>query len=632
MRAALYARVSTEEQVSNYSIGVQLETARSLAETRGYRIVGEYVDEGWSGALLNRPALVRLMGDCRLGLIDVIVVYRIDRFFRDARHLLNTMKELESLGVKFVSATEPFDTSTPVGRYLLGQFGLIAELERVTLLERSRAGRLKRAREGKWFGKAPLGYDYIPRTGELVVNPEEAGIVRLAFELYARRGQSLGSVAAELNARGLRTKGGSRWTDATVHDVLTRRLYTGKCVVVVGGVEVPFTAPPIVSQELFDRVQSLLDDRAIVAKYSRKEGRRFFLLASLVRCGCCGSTMGPSSAKGRRTRTETYYYYRCWRQRKRNLIKGQPGRDPCGMGWVRAEQLEEAEWAAVLELITDPAKVKAALEAEKEEAQASPDTNAPLLERLSALAGQRRALIKSFRDGLLPEDDFRRTLQEIAAEEAALQQMLEETRSDVLEMSRHLEQFEVFHRTYRETVDRLTLQERREIVLQLVERVIMNVNGTARVVFTKPPGSSAAFSVTVPVGPPANRRRTKKPGRRPGQEDLTVTFRYDEWEEIRRAAVALQRPVTVVIRDAIEEWLGGGRVLDPGVYRTWIVHENLKRRSTGARKQETIKALKDRSAYSGLPVTEIVRIAVREKLTRVDNSGIKKGKRGDDVQ
>jgi site-specific DNA recombinase len=293
LKAVVYARVSTEEQTSNYSIEAQLEAARNLAAARGLEIVKEYIDEGWSGTLLNRPALNELMRDCENGKIEIIIVYRIDRFFRDVRHLLDTMDFLEAHGVKFISATEPFDTSTPVGRYILGQFGLIAELERTTFLERARAGRSRRIASGKWWGTPPFGYDYDLSPGTLVLNEREAEVIRLAYKFYKEPGETLESVANKLNALGYRGKKGYRWTGGTVHALLTRELYTGKSYLNKNEATkgnrplIPITAPQIISRDEFEFMQELLRKRRL-ARDPQKRVRNF-LLRYLVRCGECGS-------------------------------------------------------------------------------------------------------------------------------------------------------------------------------------------------------------------------------------------------------------------------------------------------------------------------------------------------------
>lgn len=361
VRAAIYARVSTEEQASNYSIGVQLEAARNLAQARGYEVVGEYVDEGWSGAVLERPAFSRLLGDCRAGLIDVILVYRIDRFFRDVRHLLDTMDFLEEQGVKFVSATEPFDTSTPVGRYLLGQFGLIAELERNTFMERSKAGRLKRMAGGKWWGPAPFGYAYDPTTGTLKIDEKEAQVVRLAFKLYQQPGRTVESVAGELNACGHRTRKGYKWSGATVHGLLTRELYTGSSYFRCDGKEaVPISAPKIIDRQEFELVQSLLAQRRLLR--DPKKRVRVFLLRHLVRCGECGSMMGPGYGD-KDGDGYKYYYYTCYNSRHRRGLYHGADTPNCRLAWVKAEGLEALVWRLVAGLIVDPERVRAVLAA-----------------------------------------------------------------------------------------------------------------------------------------------------------------------------------------------------------------------------------------------------------------------------
>ncbi len=116
MKAAIYARVSTEEQTENFSIENQLESLRKYCETKSYDIFEEYVDAGFSGTKLSRPAINALMEDARAERIDMVLVYKLDRLFRSNRHMYNTLDELERLGIEFVSITESFETNTAMGK------------------------------------------------------------------------------------------------------------------------------------------------------------------------------------------------------------------------------------------------------------------------------------------------------------------------------------------------------------------------------------------------------------------------------------------------------------------------------------------------------------------------------------
>lgn len=615
MRAVVYARVSTEEQASNYSISLQIEAAKNLAAARGFEIVGEYVDEGWSGTVINRPALNRLIRDCDNGKVDVIIVHRIDRFFRDVRHLLDTMDFLEARGVKFISATEPFDTSTPVGRYILGQFGLIAELERNTFLERSRGGRLKRVAGGKWWGPPPFGYDYDPLSGTLVVNASEAAVVKLAFKLYQKPGETLDGVASELNARGYRTKKGRKWTAPTVRSLLTRELYAGQSSFHSSGVTVPVTAPQLISKEELERVRSLLNERRLIR--DPKKRIRAFLLRSLVRCGECGSQMGPGYAD-RIGNGYRYYYYTCYASRSHRAFHSGACLQECQMAWVRAENLEKVVWSAVVELITEPEKVrlvldKMAIEPAGEEEASVGDVP----EKLKKLAEQRKVLLRSFRDGLLPENELRIALQEIADEEKFLQRRMESASGARKDFERQIQIFEAFHRSYCDTIRSLTDDERREIVLALVRKVEVFIDGRVRIQFN--PADENAFPVVLEtqVSAPDRRVGRKKRGRRRNKEYVYVLFPKDTWERIRAAAVREGKSVSSFISSAVKDWLAAGKKI-PGMaaYARQRLQAQDSRRTTVILDKDTLRLLKEKSRETGINMSGMVRAAVGERLAR----------------
>ena len=123
-KVALYARVSTEEQTSNFSLASQMELLRKHAADNKYDVFGEYIDDGYSGTSFERPQFQRLMEDSREGRFQLVLVYRVDRFFRNNKHLLNTVDELKKSSVSIRSITEPFDTSTYLGNFV----ALVAEL------------------------------------------------------------------------------------------------------------------------------------------------------------------------------------------------------------------------------------------------------------------------------------------------------------------------------------------------------------------------------------------------------------------------------------------------------------------------------------------------------------------------
>jgi DNA invertase Pin-like site-specific DNA recombinase len=150
MRVALYARVST---MNGQHPEMQLAELREYASRRGWDVVGEYVDEGISGARERRPELDRLWTDCRKRRVDAVVVYRYDRFARSLRQLVNALEEFRALGIEFVSLHEGVDTSTPNGRLVFGIFASIAEFERELIRSRVRSGLASAKAQGKQLGR-----------------------------------------------------------------------------------------------------------------------------------------------------------------------------------------------------------------------------------------------------------------------------------------------------------------------------------------------------------------------------------------------------------------------------------------------------------------------------------------------
>ena len=155
-RAAVYARVSTHNAQNPE---MQLDEVREYCRRRGWKIEGEYVDEGISGSKEHRPALDRLLSDCRKRLVDAVVVYRYDRFARSLRQLVNALDEFRALGIDFVSLHEGVDTSTPNGRLVFGIFASIAEFERELIRDRVRSGLALARRRGRQLGRPRIVVD-----------------------------------------------------------------------------------------------------------------------------------------------------------------------------------------------------------------------------------------------------------------------------------------------------------------------------------------------------------------------------------------------------------------------------------------------------------------------------------------
>ena len=175
-RAALYARVSTHH---GQDVGLQLDALREVAAARGWVVVEEFVDEGISGAKQRRLALDALMAAVRNGEIDVVAVWRFDRFARSVRHLLQALDEFRTLGVEFLSLRENIETTTPMGRAMFTLCAVVSELEREILRERVQAGVDRAKAQGKQLGRPRRDLDL--RAAQLLL--EEGHSVRQVSDL-----------------------------------------------------------------------------------------------------------------------------------------------------------------------------------------------------------------------------------------------------------------------------------------------------------------------------------------------------------------------------------------------------------------------------------------------------------------
>ena len=157
-RVAIYARVST---ANGQDVSMQTRELRQFAEARGWQIVGEYVDQGFSGAKDSRPELNRLMADARRRTYDIILVWKLDRFGRSLRHLVAALGEFEAIGIAFVSLRDSFDLTTPAGRLMFNVVASFAEFERDLIRERVKAGIANRRAKGFRVGRKPVSIDSV---------------------------------------------------------------------------------------------------------------------------------------------------------------------------------------------------------------------------------------------------------------------------------------------------------------------------------------------------------------------------------------------------------------------------------------------------------------------------------------
>ena len=409
---ALYVRVSTAEQAKEgYSIEEQTERLKLYCEAHGRKDYVVYTDAGMSGANMQRAGLQAVISDAKAGKLDKVLVYKLDRLSRSQKDTLFLIEDaFMANGVDFESMTERFDTGTSFGRAMVGVLAVFAQLEREQIKERMKLGKEGRAKSGKYYcsGKPPTGYDIKDKA--LYINEYEALQIREAFERYAG-GESFHAIADSFYRKGYTTKNGN-WKAATLYHVLQNPLYKG--IIRSGGQEYAGIHEPIISAELFDRVQTRRRKKG--GKQADSYVAQHTLLGGRVWCKRCGQRFGAFSTKAK---GKSYMYYSCYAVRK--LVAGHT----CDNDHIPADKLEGVVLGEIqkLELDADYIRQLSSAGRAQREAQAQAKTIAKELEKI---AKQRERLIDLYTVGEIDKNAVTQRAVALNKRETALRAQLQE--------------------------------------------------------------------------------------------------------------------------------------------------------------------------------------------------------------
>ena len=345
MRAVIYCRVSSAEQVQNYSLATQQKACAEYCEKHGFTVEKVYIEEGESAKTADRTEFQKLLTYCRQrkGQIHYVVVYSLSRFARSTHDHAVVSAHLKGFGTTLRSVTEPIGDSSS-GRLMENMLAAFAQFDNDVRSERTVTGMKAAMMSGKWVFLAPLGYLQRPdgeRKNVLVPDPDRASLVRKAFEMFATGVHTERAVLRAVTDLGLRTRKGAKVTPQTFEQLLRKRIYAGWLKVKGWGDEIRGNFEPIVSQETFDRVQAIFAGRRPRIT-PRLRSHPDFPLRCFVRCGTCNAPLTGSWSTGRSKR---YAYYHC-------------ARPKCGCVNVRKQDLELAFTKLLARLQPDPAHLK----------------------------------------------------------------------------------------------------------------------------------------------------------------------------------------------------------------------------------------------------------------------------------
>ncbi|MBU1727731.1 recombinase family protein, partial [Patescibacteria group bacterium] len=496
MKVVIYTRVSTEDQVrEGYSLEVQKEYLTNFAKQNGFEIVEYYSDEGISAGTTDRPALQKLLIDAKQKKFNLVLVYKIDRFSRRLKDLLGLVDQLETFGVGFKSATEPFDTTTSAGKLMFQQLGSFAEFERNRHAERVTPGMLKSVQNGNWHGAryCPFGYSYTRGTKTLELNETEAKVVKLIYKKYLD-GCSVNYITEYLNKSKHETRVGRYFYTKFIRDILRNRVYIGQIVwnkyrydktqktetgkgykyvrndpskvIIAKGRHVP-----IISEEEFEKVQKLLASKSVPF---RRSIRGKFTYSRMIYCSHCnhrfyGVTKVANHRTGRHDR-----WYRC-AGRQFHYVK-------CSTKGVKESLIEEVILAAIQDMLQSdklrdsqwlwPTKLKKA-----------PDIdffNADLSSVKKGLKTNREKQIKLtdlYLKNLLSEDTFEQKNQSLRDEEEELRVKsagIELFLSERENSAAYLDKVKDFLASYDSEKKELDVAAKKQILGLLFKKIIIN--------------------------------------------------------------------------------------------------------------------------------------------------------------
>lgn len=317
MKVGLYLRVSTVDQAKEgYSIGEQEARLRDYSKAMQWEIHKVYIDPGYSGGNIDRPGLQELIKDVEAGILDKVVVYKLDRLSRSQYDTLYLIQKVFLPNdCDFVSMTENFSTGSPLGRAMIGFLAVFAQLEKDRINERTIMGKEARAKEGKWGGGSsePIGYDYDVATGELIINEYEKMQILEAIDLFFG-GMPLRTMSTLFTDKGYTYRGRSgkksEWEPKRFKYVFGSKLYAG--YIRYGGEWYKGTHEPIIDEATHDKLVALLERRKEdYYKHNKKRSGQTSYLGGLIYCKHCGARYCKNMGK-RWKGQEPPVYYTCY--------------------------------------------------------------------------------------------------------------------------------------------------------------------------------------------------------------------------------------------------------------------------------------------------------------------------------
>lgn len=511
-QVALYARVSTTQQQQQNTIASQVQAIKAYIQKQtDWHLLPEheFIDEGISGTRLDRPALDRLRDCGQRGEIDLVVALSPDRLARNYAHQWLLIEEFDKLHIPWVFLQNPFG-DTPQGKLLTQMQGMIAEYERTQIIERTRRGRLEKARQGEFIPWAYrcYGYRYVPKrygsAPQVMIDIEQAEMVRRIFRWLVKEQLSCRQITKRLNEAKIAPPANHHpvWYPASVRNILTNRTYMGQARYNYRQPVLPryrkgenadsdsrktgrsyrpesewvwSTAPMIISPEVFEQAQQQLKRNAERARKLYQPSSRRYLLRCLVKCGECGLGMTSIRLQSKCKKYE-YLYYDC--KGGSPLTCGRPSK--CLSHLVRADRLDAVVWQAVQELLQRPEVIPQLhhqwASTQQQDQAALQAQRTQLAQRRSRLEKQIQRLVDAYQAELINLEELRIRRQKLTQDMKLIEQecqQLNQAEHETTHWKHIVDNAKAFSHLLGENLSQLTFEERQAVVQCLIEKVVV---------------------------------------------------------------------------------------------------------------------------------------------------------------
>lgn len=486
--AVAYIRVSTDMQVDGYSLDGQLSDIKDYCKKNDLNLIETYEDAGISGTSTeNRTAFNKMICDIENNTknINTVVVWKLSRFSRNVRDLANIVDILEKNNVNLICITQNIDTSNQMGKMFVYMSAIFAEMERDNIVEQAKMGMKQRALNGYRNGGTVFGY--IPTDGELVINQEQAEIVKEIFNLYLE-GWGYKKIAMHLNDKGIKTLKGNTWAINSIKQILDNPVYVGLIkygeyvdwekkrrkgksedfILVKGKHE------PIITEEVWQKTQEIREIKNKLNKRDNSPGD--FLLTGLLKCPECGASMISCQRKGKNV---THKYYQC-------STYFNKGSKICKTNLIRKKDAEEYVFNRIKEIVQDPKIVEVIIK--KAEQETTIDT-APLEQNLKNLNKELEKILKKKNENLELEfsgkidiDTLQERLNFIKTKEEEIKNKIKNIEEKIEDANSQIKVspkvIELILKNFVEIFEKADVQDKKKLYASIIEKITVTKGDT----------------------------------------------------------------------------------------------------------------------------------------------------------